>query len=168
MSDVVKKIAAIVGGFLILGAITGTWKHLLDFWVAQASVSANRLTIEEIESEAQEVLKAQQQILKGLEEIKGIILTPEVTGRATVARSGIPTEVFIEINRRGDAQVYLKQKKARITYTDEGGIEHSIVLPIHGDFVSRDAGHLLILSKAAGDRLGLSGIIRGVTIGPAK
>ena len=70
MSDIFKKVAAVVIGFLILGAITGTWKHLLDFWVAQASVSANRLTIEEIESEAQEVLKAQQQILKGLEEIK--------------------------------------------------------------------------------------------------
>jgi hypothetical protein len=166
MSDIFKKVAAVVIGFLILGAITGTWKHLLDFWVAQASVSANRLTIEEIESEAQEVLKAQQQILKGLEEIKGIILTPEVTGRATVSRSG-SDELFIEINRRGDAQVYLKQRKARITYMDAEGIEHSVTLPIKGDFINNDAGHLLIFSKRAGDSMGLHGIIRGVTIGPA-
>lgn len=168
MSDVIKKVLAVVIAFFILGAITGTWKHLSDFWVAQVSVSANRAIIEEVQSEAHAQSAAQQQILKGLEEIKGIILTPEVTGRATVSRSGISTEVFIEINRRGDAQVYLKQKKARITYEDEGGIEHSIILPIHGDFVSKDAGHLLIFSKAAGNRLGLHGIIRGVTIGPAK
>jgi hypothetical protein len=167
MSDIFKKVAAVVIGFLILGAITGTWKHLSDFWVAQVSVSANRAIIEEVQSEAHAQSAAQQQILKGLEEIKGIILTPEVTGRATVAKA-TSDEAFIEINRRGDAQVYLKQKRARITYKDQDGIEHSVVFAINGDFTSTDAGHLFIFSRKAGNSLGLSGIIRGVTIGPVK
>lgn len=168
----VQKVLGAIAVFLALGSITGTWQHLSTSWqvfedvdVAEASLMSHETRFTEIEQTAEDIMKGQKQIMDQIGNLAVAVLTPTVTGRATICDCGYD-EAFISINSRGDAQSYLRQEKARITCTRDG-IEHSVVLDIRGRFTNNDSGHLIMFSAKAARDLGLQGIIRSVTVSSA-
>lgn len=163
-------------GVTTIALVTGTWMHLNSFWDVQASV----LEIKEGEVKQQEtlneILKAlgaistsQEAMREQVEELKEVILTPEITGRATVGNFGFDT-AFVDINERGNAAMYLGTDSIMVTCA-VNGTTFSIELPVRGSFRNReDVGHLVILSARAGSDLGVrtGAIIDRFTVGPVK
>ena len=168
-----QKVIGAVAIFLVLGSIKGTWDHLTTSWTMQdnlvvhgAEIETHEGRFEEIEQSAKEITEGQQKIMKQIGQLAVAVLTPSVTGRATICACGYD-EAFIDVNSRGDAQMYLRQKKARVTCKVGSGIEHSVELKIRGRFTNNDQGHLIMFSARAARDLGLSGIVRSVTVSKA-
>ena len=168
------KLIGTVLGFFTIAAITGTWFHMTDFWEVKAAV----ITIEEGAEKQQETLSeilktlvvistAQMEINGQIEDLKVVILTPEISGRATVGSFG-SEDSFVDVNEHGKASMYIGADNITLTYS-MNGITRVVVLIVRGSFRNRDDdGHLIMLSARAGDDLGVSGIVDGITVGPVK
>lgn len=170
------KLIGMLIGALVIALVGGAITHLTTFWEVKAAGELATKAIVEIregETKHQESLDAILDVLKGMqvqyEEIKVIILTPEVVGRATVGDFGFD-DAFVDINERGNASMYLKADSIMVTYS-MNGTELRIQLPVRGSFRSgQDSGHLVILSAKAGSDLGIAigTIIDRFTVGPVK
>jgi len=160
-----------------LGVSAFVGPHVISVWGTPARV----LAIETARTEEGEAAKNERaEILDALkvlvgkvdgvitqqEEFKGLILTPIVTGRATVGDFGSDT-AFVDINEDGQAKMYLGAEQISITVSDQQGISHEIAFDVRGSFRNqRDPGHLIMFSVRAADDLGVSGIVDKVTVGP--
>ncbi len=169
-----------IGGVLAVatvGLVVGTVTHMFEFWEVQASVIKIEASIEKGEETA---AKNQETIIKALTALKGqmeqvitkqeyfedLLVTPEVGGRATIGTFGRDSS-YVEINEDGKAAIYLSADHISLTYKDQDGISHTVVLDVRGSFVNReDSGHLIMLSAKAGRDLGMNGITKQIIVGP--
>lgn len=170
-----KTIGTILG-FLGIALITSAVSHMFAFWEVQAAATASTEAIvkmKEGEEKRQETLDAILTAVGGLkeqyEELKGIILTPVVVGRATVGDFGFD-DSFLDINERGNANMYLSAHSVMVTYS-MNGTELKLELTVRGSFRNQqDGGHLAILSAKAGSDMGVSvgTIMDKFTVGPVN
>ena len=173
-STVGGKIVGTVLATFIISATIGIWAHLAAFWVLETTVAeivkeeqSTHETLEDIKELLGDISTAQASMKGDYEELKEIILTPELVGRATVGRFGDDV-AFVQINEGGYASMYLKAETVMVTCKIDG-LRHTLELPVRGSFVNRDdPGHLLIFSKQAANDIGVTGLIRDVIVGPVK
>jgi len=171
-STVIGKWLGAIMAVATIALVTGTVTHMFAFWEVQAYVTEHEEREIKEREELKQILDAvramtanQVEMQKQYEEIKGIILTPEVNGRATVGDFGFD-DAFVDINEDGRASMYLGAESVMVTCIING-LPHTFELTVRGSFINRDDnGHLLIFSAKAGDDLGVMGIVEKVTIGP--
>ena len=175
-STVIGKWVGVLLAAATIALVTGTWTHLSAFWEVQAAVEEikegeikHQETLDDILEALKSVVASQEEMKGQYEEIKVIILTPEITGRATIGNFGFD-DAFVDINERGSASMYLGADSILVT-CEVNGTTFSIELPVRGSFRNReDVGHLVILSAKAGSDLGArtGSIIDKFTVGPVK
>lgn len=169
------KAIGTVLAFFIIGGITGTWYHLTSFWEVQASVlvlkekgEQSQKNQEQIINLIKELTTQVDQVMVQQEQMKELILTPDVTGRITVGSFGRDA-AYVEINEHGKASMYLTANNISLTYRDKDGISHTVTLPVRGSFLNQsDNGHLVMLSAKTGRDLGIDGIKTQVTVGAVR
>ena len=164
-----------IGGVLsvaTIGLCVGIVTHLFEFWEVQAAV---RTLVEEGETSKKnqktmidlmgDLKEQMEQVMEKQDKMEGLILTPDVVGRATIGTFGSDT-AYVEINEYGKAAMYLSVAEISFTYRDRDGIPHTVTLPVRGSFLNRaDIGHLVMLSAKAGRDLSVNGIERQITVG---
>jgi hypothetical protein len=167
MNTLLEKILVGVLTFFVLGAITGSWVLLNDFWQVQATVTKQNGEIKTITvslGERQEadvqIMKQNQQILGALSDLREYTLTKR--GRADICEGG-EDEEFILVNTRGVAEMYSNFKEAQVTVKDT-----TLVLPIKGTVKGSPLGPMILISKKAARNLGVTGEIGGVLIEPVN
>ncbi len=174
-STVIGKWLGAVAGIATVALVTGLVTHMFNFWEVQASVAALEVEGESSKANQETIIGAIKSLADQIKEViskqeyfEGLLVTPEVGGRATVGTFG-GDESFVEINEDGKASIYLSADYISLTYKDEGGISHTVSLAVRGSFVNReDSGHLIILSAKAGRDLGMDGITRQIIVGPGS
>ncbi len=176
-NTVIGKWLGAIAGAATIALVVGTVTHLFNFWEVQAAV---KTIVEARIEEKQTAADNQQTIIKALTALKGqmeqviskqvyfegLLVTPEVGGRATIGTFGRDMS-YVEINEDGKANMYLSAENISLTYKDADGISHTVTLDVRGSFVNReDSGHLIMLSAKAGRDLGMNGITKQIIVGP--
>ena len=164
--SVLSKVVGAVATLAVLGIITGTWDHLLGYWILQDITSEHETEISAVEADLlkhdaveNEVLKTLMNQTRLMEEFRTYALTR--TARAGICECG-DDEQFILINSRGPAEMYGNFKRATITVRDI-----TVTLPIEGVVAGSPIGPMILLSRAAARNLGMTAELGGVTIEPA-
>ena len=129
----------------------------------QKTATENQVTIITALNDLKEQIKM---VISKQEYFEELIVTPEIGGRATVGTFG-PDSSYVEINEDGKASIYLTADHISLTYKDQDGISHTVILDVRGSFINReDSGHLIMLSAKAGRDLGVNGIKKQIIVGP--
>jgi len=137
MSSVWGKLLGVLLGAAIIGIFTGSVQHVLASWAVEARVvllesegEASKKRDEKLQKTLDDVASVLKSMQQQQEEFKGLILTPTVTGRATIGNFGVDS-AFVDINEYGNAKMYLGSREVEITCA-VNGVVHVVVFEVRG------------------------------------